>query len=92
LVPDGRADEFAEERVGLEGLGLEFGVELDGDEPGMGRVLDHFDEMAVGGEAGEHESIGLEFGAVAVVDFVAVAVALGDLPPCRRPGRRRCRA
>lgn len=64
--------------MGQEGLGFEFGVELNGDEPGVGGNLDHLDETAVGREAGKDETGGFERFAVAVVDFVAVAMAFGD--------------
>ena len=73
--------------MGREGLGFQFGVELDGDEPGVGGDFDHFDEMGVGGKAGEDEAGSLELGTVAVVDFVAVAVAFGG--GRGRGGRRR---
>jgi hypothetical protein len=45
--------EVAEERVGLERLGFEFGVELAGEEEGVGRNLDDLYVGGVGGGSGE---------------------------------------
>ena len=76
---DCRADEVAEKRVGQEGLRFEFGMELDGHKPRMGWNFNHFYQMAIGGEAGKAKSIGFKLFAVAVVDLVAMAMALGNL-------------
>jgi hypothetical protein len=72
------ADEVAEERVGLERLGFEFGVELAGEEEGVGRNLDDLYVGGVGGGAGEAEACAGEDGLVLAVELVAMAVALGD--------------
>src|SRR6267378_155438 len=47
-----RAYEPGEQRVWPGGSGLELGVELAADEPGMIGKLDHLDQRAVGGEPG----------------------------------------
>ena len=41
-------DEVAEDGVGLQRLGFEFGVELAGEEEGVRRNLDDFDVGGVG--------------------------------------------
>ena len=71
-------DEVAEERVRLERLGFELGVELAAEEEGMGRDFDDLDVGGVGGGAGEAEAAAGEDGLVLAVELVAVAVALGD--------------
>ena len=72
-------DEVAEDGVGLQRLGLEFGVELAGEEEGVGGNLDDLDVGGVGGGAGEAEAGAGEDGFVLAVELVAMAVALGDL-------------
>jgi len=47
------ADEGGEERVRLEGLGFEFGVELAAEEPRVVRGFDDFDVVVVGSTAGD---------------------------------------
>src|SRR6516162_5470120 len=74
-----RADEGGEQRVRLERPRLELGVELHADEPGMILVLDHLGQQAVGRHSGEAHAMLLEPPAVAGVDLVAVAMALGNL-------------
>ena len=44
----------------------------------MIRKLDHLDNAAVRGDAGEHHAMFLQHGAVVIVDLIAVAVALMD--------------
>src|SRR5437867_3583557 len=86
---EGRLDEALEERVALHRPRLELGVKLARDEPGMVAELDHLDQRAVGGDAGEHEPALLEPLAIGVVHLVAVAVALGDLLAIVEPARQR---
>src|SRR5271167_1216443 len=64
-------DEGEEERVGLEGLGFELGVELAADEEWVGGDLDDFDVSGVGGCAGEAEAAAGEDGLVLAVELVA---------------------
>ena len=72
-------DEVAEERVRLERLGLELGVELAAEEEGMVGDLDDLDVGGVGGGAGEAKAGAGEDGFVLAVELVAMAVALADL-------------
>ena len=60
------------------GAAFEFGMELCSEEPAFAGDFGDFAEV-VGGEAGEADSGGFESFAVVVVDFVAVAVAFGDV-------------
>ena len=61
------------------GAAFEFGVELGAEEPVFAGDFGDFAEAVVWGEAGEADSGGFESFAVVVVDFVAVAVAFGDV-------------
>ena len=72
-------DELAEERVGLEGLGFELGVELAAEEVGVAGDLDDFDVGLVGSGAGDAQAGAGEQGFVLAVELVAVTVALADL-------------
>src|SRR4051812_11084219 len=67
---DRGGDEVAEQGVGLGRLRLEFGVELDGQEPRVLGQLDDLDQGAVGAHAGGHEAVLLEPLAVLVVELV----------------------
>ncbi len=71
-------DEVAEDGVGLQWLGFEFGVELAAEEEGVGGDLDDLDVGGVGGGAGDAEACAGEDGFVLAVELVTVAVALGD--------------
>ena len=71
-------DELAEERVGLEGFGFEFGVELAAEEEGVAGDLYDLDVGCVGGGAAQAEAAAGEEGFVLAVELVAVAVALAD--------------
>ena len=51
-----RADKFAEERMGMQRGGLEFGVELAGHKPRMARQLDQLHQPAVGRKAAQSHS------------------------------------
>ena len=72
-------DELAEERVGLEGLGLEFGMELAAEEVGVAGNLDDLDVGLVGSGAADFEAGAGEQGLVLAVELVTVAMALADL-------------
>ena len=48
LIRQRRAQEALEQRMRLVRLGLELGMELAGEEPGVIAQLDQFDELAVG--------------------------------------------
>ena len=71
-------DELAEERVRLEGLGLELGVELAAEEVGVAGDFDDLDVGLVGSGAAEAQAAAGEQGFVLAVELVAVAVALAD--------------
>ena len=61
------------------GAAFEFGMELCSEEPAFAGDFGDFAEAVVWGEASEADSGGFESFAVVVVDFVAVAVAFGDV-------------
>ena len=71
-------DELAEERVRFRGLGLEFRMELHGEEPRMVGQLDDLDEIAVGTQSAGDEALGLERFAIFVVELVAMPVPFVD--------------
>ncbi len=71
-------DEVAEERVRLQRLGFEFGVELAAEEEGVRGDFDDLDVGGVGRGAGEAEACAGEDGFVLAVELVAVTVALAD--------------
>src|SRR5476651_1258514 len=71
-------DERGEERVRLEWLRFELGVELHADEPGMAGKLDDLGQLAVRRHAGKAQPLVLEPSLVVDVDLVAVPVALAD--------------
>ena len=64
--------------MGLEGLGLEFGVELHREEEGVVLQLDDLDQVAAGVDARDEQAGALELADVGVVHLVAVAVAFAD--------------
>ena len=64
--------------MGPVGPGFELGMGLGGNEPGMVQKLYHFHNPSVGGQAGEHHAAFCKYGAVVVIDLVAVSVALMD--------------
>ena len=74
-----RGDKAAEERVRTVGTGLEFGVILHADIERVIVPLHDLNEPSVRRETGENEPRGGESLAVFVVEFVAVAVTLGDV-------------
>ena len=65
--------------MGLVGAALEFGMVLHADIERMVVPLDNLNEPSVRRETGEDKSRGGERFAVFVVEFIAVAVALGDV-------------
>ena len=67
-------DECSEERMGLEGLGLELGMELAAQKEGVAGNLDDFDVGGVGGGAGDVQAGAGEQGFVLAVEFVTVTV------------------
>jgi len=74
----GGRDKGAEERVGLEGLGLELGVELAAEEPGVAGEFANLDIGAIGGFAGDAEAVVFEDFLVLAIELIAVAVAFAD--------------
>jgi hypothetical protein len=72
-------DEVAEERVRLQWLGFELGVELAAEEEGVGGDLDDFDVRGVGRGAGEAKACAGEDGFVLAIELVTMAMALADL-------------
>ena len=73
-----RLDEPGEQRMRLERLRLELGMELDRDVPGMRRQLDDLDELAVERAADDLQPLVGERFLVQAVELVAVAVPLVD--------------
>src|SRR6266540_2294668 len=71
-----RAHETGEQGVWPGGSGLELGVELAADEPGVIGQLDHLDQRAVGREPGAAHPVFGEHVAVGVRHFVAMTVPL----------------
>ena len=68
-------DETFEQRMRLVRLALEFRMKLARDKKWMVFQFDDLDEFAVGRIAAENKSGFLEFFAVGVVEFVAMAMA-----------------
>src|SRR3984893_15929854 len=58
---------------------LELGMKLHTDEPGMILILNHLGQESVGRHAGKAHAVLLEPVLVPGIDFIAVAVALGNL-------------
>ena len=72
------ANERGEKRMRRERLRFEFRMELAADEPGMIGHFDDFDVHAVGRAAGDAESGARQRLLVLAIEFVAMAVALGN--------------
>src|SRR5262245_32598814 len=72
-------DEAPEQRVGLDRLRFELGMELTGEEIRVIGDLDDLDEPAVRSLAGDPHAALLEIVHVPALDLVAVAVPLADL-------------
>ena len=58
---------------------MEFGMELDADEEGMIRDLDDFHETIIGRGTGDDEAGIDELLAIIIIEFVTMAMTLGDL-------------
>src|SRR3970040_1114059 len=80
LVVARGAEEADEQRMAIARRRQEFRVRLAGQEPRVlvARQLDHLHQQVVHRLGGNHQAGVLELRAVAVVELVAVAVALGD--------------
>src|SRR5215471_17953826 len=78
-VHQGRADECPEQRVRLQRLRLEFGMELAAQVPGMIRQFADFYVNTIGSLACETQSMLLQHGFVLAVEFVAMPMPLTDL-------------
>src|SRR5262249_59541538 len=78
LVAVAGLHEAGEQRVRLERLRLELGVELHGDVPRMRGQLDDLDELAVERAADDLEALVGQRLLVQTVELVAVAVTLVD--------------
>src|SRR5689334_24737245 len=63
----------------LKGPRLQLGMELHADEPGMVLILDDLRQHAVGREPRKAQAVLLQAILVGGVDFVAMAVTLGNL-------------
>src|SRR5262249_16110868 len=61
-----------------QGLGFEFGVELNGDVPGVPRQLDDFDELAVERPSDDFQAAIAQGLFVEAIELIAVAVAFLD--------------
>ena len=73
-----RSDEVGEERVGIEGFGFEFGVELNAQHPRVAGHFRDFAELAVLEGAGKEHPFFFKRLFVLVVKLVAMAMALPD--------------
>ena len=78
------ADKRGKQWMRRERLGFEFGMELAANEPRMVGHFDDFDVDAVGGAAGDAETGARQSFFVLAIEFVAMAVALGNFELCRR--------
>jgi len=74
----GRADERGEQRMRGERLRFEFGVKLAAEEPRMIGGLDDFNVNAVGRLARNFQTCLRESRFVIAIEFIAMAVALGN--------------
>ena len=72
------ANERSEERMRRKRLGFEFGMKLAAEEPGVVRHFHDFDVHAVGSFSCDAESGARERLFVLAIEFVAVAMALGN--------------
>jgi methyl-accepting chemotaxis protein len=74
-----RLDETGEQRMRVERPAFQFRVVLHADEPRMIRIFDRLRQHAVRRHAGEHQAAIFQPLLVVDIDFVAVAMALGNL-------------
>ena len=71
-------DKSRKKRMCVRGLRLEFGMELDGDEPRVIFHLDDFDQRVIGAGACNAHAVSIKLLSVGVVEFVAVSMPLGN--------------
>src|SRR5206468_8472084 len=76
LVIERRAHESGEQRMRAHRTGLQLGMELTADEPGMIGQLDHFDQRAIRRQPRAAHAVLGEHVAIRVRDLVAMAVPL----------------
>lgn len=74
-----RFDEACKERMRIERAALQFRMVLNADEPRMVLVLDGFRQETIRRHAGEYEAAAFQLVLVVDIDFVAVAVTLGNI-------------
>jgi len=74
-----RLNKGGKKRVGGERFGLEFGMKLHSDKPGMLWQFHDFDKRAIGACSGKPHPIGFELLAVLVIEFITMAMPLGNL-------------
>ena len=77
-LPDRGFNETPEQGMTGAGCGGEFRVELATEKPRVIGQLDHFHQPFIQRMAGQRQTGGLQRLPVTVVEFVTVAVALGD--------------
>src|SRR5262249_16501702 len=82
----GGLDEGGEQRVRSEWAGLQLGMALHADEPGMVGIFDNLRQAPTRRHAAEMHAALLEPPLVGSVDLVAVAVALGNVPAAVNAG------
>ena len=84
----GRLDEPGKQRMRAERLGLELGMKLDGQVPGMAGELDDLDELPIERPADNLEAAIEERLLILAVELVAMAMALvDDLLAVEAPGQ-----
>src|SRR3989338_8062870 len=84
-----RSDEVAEERVGDEGTGFEFRVELHANEPWVVFQLHNLNKIVFLVDARDDQSGFLDTITIIVIELVPMAMAFGDGEGLRgRRGRR----
>src|SRR5213594_1927209 len=76
LVIERRAHESGEQRMRAHRTGLQLGMELTADEPGMIGQLDHFDQRAIRRQPRAAHAVLGEHVAIRVRDLVAMAMPL----------------
>ena len=86
-----RANKRPKQRMGLQWLGLELGMELAPDEMWMIRQLHHLHIGAVWSRSGNAQAAGHQWLLVLAVEFVTMAVPLADLEHTVNPMRQRIR-
>ena len=63
----------------IQGAGLELGVELAAEKPGVVSDLHHFDQITFLVDAGENQSVGGQHFTIVVVELEPVPVTFGNL-------------